>query len=154
MRAAPLTLFVVLLLGGGAALWLLRGESRPGAPAPTPVAGAQAETRPAPEPAADSTRREIQSKPAEAAAPPAPAPAPAAQPAGPLPGANVIAISGGAEAFAEFYRTIDTDGRRSRLDELEAALAEYSGDPTDRAEFEKYQALKDEAAWLRAHPDL
>jgi hypothetical protein len=99
----------------------------------------------------DATRREA------LPTPPAPEPAPAAttpepEPARPLPGADVRALFGGAEVFTDFYRDIPAEGRRSRLTELEEALAQYTdGDPSDPREYQKYQALKDEAEWLRAH---
>lgn len=78
---------------------------------------------------------------------PAETPAPASR-----PGQDVDAIFGGPEAFTAFYREIDKVGRLSRVQQLEAALAEYESDPKDPREREKVTALKDELLWLRANP--
>lgn len=62
-------------------------------------------------------------------------------------------VYGGADAYSELYGKVGSSERKQRLAELDGALEEYSGDPADRREFEKYEALKEEAEWLRAHPD-
>lgn len=159
MQLKPLPLLALLVLAAGGAAWLVRGRAQEQASASHPSSGT-APGVPA-EPSAPSAAaakpedRDRTRAPAGTQATPADA-APAAQPAvpsEPLPGAGVAAIYGGAEAFQDFYRSVDTDGRRSRQQELESVLAEYHGDPADRREFDKYQALKDELEWLRAHPD-
>jgi hypothetical protein len=159
MQPKPIPLLAVLVLLAGGAAWLAWGRTPEHGPASHPGSatsgGTPAESAPASVAAAKAEDRDRTRTPAAPQARPAGLP-PAAEPPAPsepLPGAGVAAIYGGAEAFQDFYRSVDTDGRRSRLQELESVLAEYHGDPTDRREFDKYQALKDELEWLRAHPD-
>jgi len=153
---------LLLLLGGAVciALWLgHRPASAPGSGAVPDRAGsasapAEAQPRHTGEspaaPAAEGGSRLAQGQPADTARTPA---APPPEPPAPLPGASLSAVFGGTEAIAAFHRSTPPEQRKVRLLELDSGLAEYSGDPADPKEFEKYQALKDEAEWLRTHPD-
>ncbi len=160
MQRTLLPLLAVLVLVAGGAIWILRGRaatrSPPGVqsegtgpgPLPGPAALAPAIEKAGVEPRSEALPR------AAAATPAAPAVRPQPDPALPPPGAGVAAIFGGADAYREFYRDIPGEGRKSRLAQLEEVLAEYTdGDPKDRREFDKYEALKDEAEWLRVHFD-
>jgi hypothetical protein len=155
---------LLLFLGGAVCIALWLGHRPASAPAQGAVpdragsasAPAPAEAQPRHEgeaPAAvpaDGGSRLAQSQPADTARVPA---APAPEPPAPLPGASLSAVFGGTEAIAAFHRSTPPEQRKVRLLELDSGLAEYSGDPADPKEFEKYQALKDEAEWLRTHPD-
>jgi len=162
MQRALLPFLAILVLVAGGAIWIGRGPgpgpaSTGGAGESSAPAGAQSpvdtasQSDPSAEKARSETRKEL-APPAAAVEPADPAPATQPDPTQPRPGASVTVIWGGEDAFSEFYRDIPGEGRKSRLMELEGALAEYTdGDPSDPREFQKYQALKDEAEWLRAH---
>lgn len=158
MQPRLIPLLAILVLVGGGAGWLAWGRGGTRATAPQPGAG-RAAPAPAGTPSASPAEAATENRQATrtAASPPTPAAeessAAAPEPPQPLPGAGVTAIYGDSEVLQDFYRGIDTDGRRSRLQELETALGEYNGDPADRREFAKYQALKEELLWLQAHPD-
>ena len=61
---------------------------------------------------------------------------------------------GGADAFAAKHRGATAHDRSLRLLAINAVIEQYvDGDPSDPTEAELYGALKDEAIWLKEHPD-
>lgn len=152
MRIARLLL--PLLLAAGVLAWFVldRKEAQKPVSAPPPAAdrplAAKGAEAPTPEPeatrsaAGDVAVGDVVATPAE----------PQPDPSGPLPGASIAPLFGGAEVFADTYREVSPEDRRKRRDEIEAALAEYPADPTDPREFQKYVALKEESEWLRTNP--
>jgi hypothetical protein len=61
---------------------------------------------------------------------------------------------GGADAFAAKHRGVSAHDRTLRLLAINAVIDQYvDGDPTDPTEAELYGALKDEAIWLKEHPE-
>jgi hypothetical protein len=67
--------------------------------------------------------------------------------------ASLVPVTGGDGACAAAYKSFGPEARKDRLQLVEAALGEYTrGDPQEPGENARYQAFKDEANWLRAHP--
>ena len=149
MRTSLCILLVLLLSGAGVAFLLGRGRAPAASAGPASAASIPKEPGPSAANPASRAPAAASDAPVESRTPEA---EPAAAPAGPLPGAAVSALFGGAEVYDTYYRSIPGEARKTRLEELDRALAEYPGDPVDRGEFEKYEALKEEAEWLRAHP--
>ncbi len=67
--------------------------------------------------------------------------------------ASIHPILGGQSAIESAHASSTQEQRAQRLDDIEKVLELYSdGEPKDKAEFEVYEALKDEALWLRNNP--
>ncbi|MBK7643258.1 MAG: hypothetical protein IPJ19_09430 [Planctomycetes bacterium] len=159
MRRTLLTVLLLLTAGLGGSLYWMR--AREGEPNPEPgqrapdARASDLESKSREPLEADRTTRVDLSPTPESAPAPVVAEAPEQVPAHsePKAGAGVDAIFGGNAAFEDFYAKVSGDDRKARLEQLDAALDGYLGDPVERGEFEKYVALKTEAEWLRVHSD-